>query len=125
MEDDLRHQLPAKARRHGQMNPRRVRVAEVMECQGGVVRDDGLRLARTVMAQQRQDDEVCTQGIIAQAKHPTRRAFPVAIVHVVMLPGIGVAGGERLLSSEVPTLMGHDREEGCVFVSVPRHANTF
>src|SRR5260370_19974101 len=65
VEDDLRHQLPAKARRHGQMNPRRVRVAEVMECQGGVVRDDGLRLARTVMAQQRQDDEVCTreQGI--------------------------------------------------------------
>src|SRR5260370_8030063 len=98
-----------------------------MGWEGGVVRDDGLRLGRRVMAQQRQDDEVCTreQGLVAQAKHPTRRAFPVAIVHVVMLPGIGVAGGERLLSSEVPTLMGHDREEGCVFVSVPRHANTF
>lgn len=77
-----------------------------MQGERGLVRKDRLWLARTVVAHEREHDQILPlrQRVITQAEDAASYALPVAVRHMVMLLGIGVADGERLPGCEVSRL---------------------
>jgi hypothetical protein len=98
--------LFAKSRRHGQVNLRWHDIAQLVDGESCVVRDNGLRQTSLIAAPQRPADQILSlsRGIVAQAIKTTVDLEPVAPPDVKVLLAVGIPGLKRLACREVPSL---------------------
>ena len=92
-----RHRL-AETGRHGEVDTRGHQVAEAVDGQGGVVRNDALRNALLIAAPEGPADQVLVLGggKVAQAEDAAVGRLPEPGGALIVLLAVGVAGGEGL-----------------------------